>query len=110
MVRSARAPCAHDSGREKMLEVTSSSDIVVVDAGPFLARSSSRRAEAQAIRHACRDCGFFYVSGHGVSETLLARLEAQSHAFFALPLEQKLAIRMARGGRAWRGYSRSAAS
>jgi isopenicillin N synthase-like dioxygenase len=84
--------------------VTPSSDIVVVDAGPFLARSSSRRVEAQAIRHACRDCGFFYVSGHGVSETLLARLEAQSHAFFALPLEQKLAIRMARGGRAWRGY------
>jgi isopenicillin N synthase-like dioxygenase len=84
--------------------VTPSSDIVVVDASPFLARSSSRRVEAQAIRHACRDCGFFYVSGHGVSETLLGRLEAQSHAFFALPLEQKLAIRMSRGGRAWRGY------
>ena len=66
--------------------MTASSDIVVVDAAPFLARSSSRLAEAKAIRHACRDCGFFYVSGHGVSETLLARLEAQSHAFFALPL------------------------
>jgi isopenicillin N synthase-like dioxygenase len=84
--------------------VTHSSDIVVVDAEPFLARSSSRRAQAQAIRHACRACGFFYVSGHGVSETLLARLEAQSHAFFALPLEEKLTIRMAHGGRAWRGY------
>ncbi|HEY7502333.1 MAG TPA: 2-oxoglutarate and iron-dependent oxygenase domain-containing protein [Vicinamibacterales bacterium] len=84
--------------------MTPTSDIVVVDAGPFLARSSSRRAEAQAIRRACRDCGFFYVRGHGVSEELLARLDAQSRAFFALPLEQKLAIRMARGGRAWRGY------
>ena len=84
--------------------MTRSSDIVVVDAGPFLARSSSRRAEALAIRHACRDCGFFYISGHGVPDTLLARLEHQSQAFFALPLEQKLAIRMARGGRAWRGY------
>ena len=84
--------------------MTRTSDIVVVDARPFLARSSSRRAEAQVIRRACRDCGFFYISGHGVSETLLARLEQQSQAFFALPLEQKLAIRMARGGRAWRGY------
>jgi isopenicillin N synthase-like dioxygenase len=84
--------------------MTRSSEIVVVDAGPFLARSSSRRAEAASIRRACRDCGFFYVTGHGVSATLLARLEEQSRAFFALPLEQKLAIRMARGGRAWRGY------
>jgi isopenicillin N synthase-like dioxygenase len=84
--------------------VTRSSNLIVVDAGPFLARSSGRRAEAQAIRRACRDCGFFYISGHGVPATLLDRLERQSQAFFALSLEQKLAIRMARGGRAWRGY------
>ena len=84
--------------------MTRPADLVVVDAGPFLARSSSRVAEARAIRRACRDCGFFYISGHGVPDTLLDRLDRQSRAFFALPLEQKLAIRMARGGRAWRGY------
>ena len=87
-----------------MVTVSRSSDIVVVDAGPFLGRTAGRRAEARAIRHACRDCGFFYISGHGVSDTLLSRLDEQSRAFFALPLEQKLSIRMARGGRAWRGY------
>jgi isopenicillin N synthase-like dioxygenase len=84
--------------------MTASRNIIVVDAAPFLARSSGRRAEAEAIRRACRDSGFFYISGHGVPDTLIARLEEQSQAFFALPPEEKLAIRMARGGRAWRGY------
>ena len=35
---------------------------------------------------------------------LLARLDAASRTFFALPEPEKLEIRMARGGRAWRGY------
>jgi isopenicillin N synthase-like dioxygenase len=70
----------------------------------FGADGVRRRKTAQAIGKACRDTGFFYASGHGVDQMLLARLELASRAFFALPDPDKLAIAMHRGGRAWRGY------
>ncbi|MGV8996567.1 MAG: isopenicillin N synthase family dioxygenase [Parvibaculaceae bacterium] len=59
---------------------------------------------AREIDAACRDNGFFYVSGHGVDPQILARLEAASRRFFALPEDVKLAIAMEKGGRAWRGF------
>ncbi|MFY0576553.1 2-oxoglutarate and iron-dependent oxygenase domain-containing protein [Cystobacter fuscus] len=40
----------------------------------------------------------FYVVGHGVDEVLQTHLEALSRRFFALPVEEKMAIRMALGG------------
>ncbi len=58
----------------------------------------------EAIREACQDSGFFYVSGHGVDEALLTRLEELSREFFAKESSEKLALRMELGGRAWRGY------
>jgi isopenicillin N synthase-like dioxygenase len=59
---------------------------------------------ASQIQAACRERGFFYVTGHDVPAGLLRRLEAASAEFFALPLEDKLEIAMERGGRAWRGF------
>ncbi len=59
---------------------------------------------AAQIGEACREHGFFYIVGHGVDEALEAQLEELSRRFFAQDLETKLAISMARGGRAWRGY------
>ena len=59
---------------------------------------------AAKIGTACRDCGFFYVVGHGVDEDLQRRLEESSRWFFAQDPKTKLEIEMSRGGRAWRGY------
>jgi len=59
---------------------------------------------AGPIARACRDTGFFYVTGHGVPPDLPAELDAASRRFFSLPERDKQAIEMARGGRAWRGY------
>lgn len=59
---------------------------------------------ARAIEVACRDSGFFYVTGHGVPAELLGRLDAASRAFFRLPEADKRDIAMDHGGRAWRGY------
>jgi isopenicillin N synthase-like dioxygenase len=59
---------------------------------------------ADQIGAACQSYGFFYVSGHGVPDGLLARLDAASRAFFAFPEVEKLQIAMDRGGRAWRGF------
>lgn len=66
--------------------------------------SEDRRSVAEQIKRACCDCGFFYITGHGVDENLQERLEQTSRVFFAQPLDAKLQIRMALGGRAWRGY------
>src|SRR5919199_824368 len=71
---------------------------------PGRGRAAERKTVARAIEVACRDSGFFYVTGHGVAGETLRRLQQASRRFFALPHEAKMAIAMARGGRAWRGY------
>jgi isopenicillin N synthase-like dioxygenase len=78
----------------------------VIDVGPLLAsgQAAATAAVAGEIQAACRDRGFFYVTGHGVPAGLLAELADASAEFFALPLADKLEIAMEHGGRAWRGY------
>ena len=78
----------------------------VIDVGPLVGRASitARADVAGQIQAACRERGFFYVTGHGVSAGLLDQLADASAEFFALPLADKLEIAMERGGRAWRGY------
>jgi isopenicillin N synthase-like dioxygenase len=56
------------------------------------------------IESACRESGFFYVSGHGVSRSLRSSLDTAAREFFALPVTEKREIEMSRGGRAWRGW------
>ena len=58
----------------------------------------------EALDRACGEFGFFYVTGHNVSPALSARIMTLAREFFASPLEQKMTIAMAHGGRAWRGY------
>lgn len=77
----------------------------IIDVSPlFGVDTAARKAVAGQIGAACRLLGFFYVTGHGVSDEVLAELDAQSRAFFALPEADKAAIAMSRGGRAWRGW------
>jgi isopenicillin N synthase-like dioxygenase len=63
-----------------------------------------RARVAAQIARACEAHGFFYLVGHGIGLDVLQALETESRRFFALPLEAKMAISMAQGGRAWRGY------
>src|SRR5580658_8212373 len=78
----------------------------VIDVGPLVSAAPSAAIEAVAaqIQAACRERGFFYVTGHGMPGELLDQLADASAAFFALPLGQKLEIDMEHGGRAWRGF------
>src|SRR5256886_11870034 len=78
--------------------------IPVIDVNPLVLGTAARHDVAIRIGEACRECGFFYVVGHGVSEYLQRRLEELSRDFFAQDLSAKLQISMSRGGRAWRGY------
>ncbi len=50
-------------------------------------------AIAARIDAACRDVGFFCVSGHGVPEDLIARTREAARAFFALTVEEKLKVK-----------------
>ena len=81
-------------------------ELPVIDIAPLRSRADAqaRQAVAERIGDACREHGFFYISGHGIDDTLVEAMRVASHGFFSQPLEQKLRIRMALGGRAWRGY------
>ncbi len=76
----------------------------VIDIAPlFGTDAAARAAVADEIGAACRRDGFFYVSGHG-GEGLFPALKAESERFFALPIGDRMAISMANGGPAWRGF------
>jgi isopenicillin N synthase-like dioxygenase len=78
--------------------------VPIIDVSPLLDGALGRSGVAESIGQACRELGFFYVVGHGVSEDLSARLERLSRTFFAQDEAAKMGIRMELGGRAWRGY------
>jgi isopenicillin N synthase-like dioxygenase len=82
------------------------SNVPIVDVSELVAGRPGQSAVAERLGQACRESGFFYVVGHGVDEGLQARLRALSREFFAQDVDAKLRIRMALGGRAWRGYFR----
>jgi isopenicillin N synthase-like dioxygenase len=67
-------------------------------------RTGDPTAVVRAIGEACREHGFFSIVGHGIPAALSDDLLRSARTFFALPEERKLAIAMARGGRAWRGF------
>jgi isopenicillin N synthase-like dioxygenase len=89
-----------------MARASDFSQIPIIDVSELVEGGPSQRAVAQRLGEACRESGFFYVVGHGVDEALQLGLREMSREFFAKDLETKLRIRMALGGRAWRGYFR----
>lgn len=78
--------------------------VPVIDIAPLVSGQGDRLAVARHLHAACREFGFFYIRGHGVNEDLQSRLHQLSEQFFALPVAEKMKIRMALGGRAWRGF------
>lgn len=75
-----------------------------MDRLPLIDLRAPNHEVAREVGRACRAHGFFYVTGHGVEESLALRLESLSRRFFALPEVVKARYAMAHGGRAWRGW------
>src|SRR5437762_1545978 len=71
---------------------------------PLQGSDADRDAVAAAIDVACRETGFFYVVGHDVPADLVEHVDGLAREFFARPDDEKSAIAMPRGGRAWRGW------
>jgi isopenicillin N synthase-like dioxygenase len=71
----------------------------IIDVSPLVAGGSpSERANvAAAIRRACIDIGFFYITGHGMPEAELDEALEQGRRFFAAPTGDKMRWRAESG-------------
>ncbi|MGE1173412.1 isopenicillin N synthase family dioxygenase [Pseudomonas sp. BW7P1] len=66
-----------------------------------------RQAFLDDLRHAARDVGFFYLTGHGIDASLLKQVQDYARQFFALPDSEKTAVGMINSPH-FRGYNRAA--
>lgn len=78
--------------------------IPLIDISPLSSPdAAARSAVAAQIGAACRDVGFFAIVGHGVAPSLVDTAFAQSARLFALPVEAKREMAIAKLG-SNRGY------
>jgi isopenicillin N synthase-like dioxygenase len=65
--------------------------IPVIDFQPFLGQESeaAQRAVSRGIFCACHEIGFFYLTNHGVPQSLIDQLFDQSKWLFSQPFEEK---------------------
>lgn len=69
--------------------------IPVIDLGGVIAGKPGAVARAaDEVRTACEDAAFFFVRNHGVAQTLIDGILAESARFHALPLEEKLKVKV----------------
>jgi isopenicillin N synthase-like dioxygenase len=59
---------------------------------PVVDLSVGESKAAATMGKACREFGFFYLTGHNVPDALVADLFAAQRRFFGLPLDQKMSI------------------
>lgn len=79
-------------------------EIPVIDFAPFLTGTPQDRAAVAAeIDRACRTIGFFYLTNHGVPETLRQSVLAEARDFFARSFDEKMACAPILDGQ-WCGY------
>lgn len=69
--------------------------IPLIDLAASFADPEARRAVAWEIHKACRETGFFYVSGHGVPQALMDGQIAAARRVFDLPEAAKQALAVA---------------
>jgi polar amino acid transport system ATP-binding protein len=83
---------------------SSNESLPIVDVASLSGSAADVARIGASLDRACCEFGFFYVTGHRIDPALSAQMISLAREFFVLPLEQKLTIAMAHGGRAWRGY------
>jgi isopenicillin N synthase-like dioxygenase len=69
--------------------------IPVIDFGPYFAGDPDALGVlGRQVAEACQNVGFFYLQGHGVDASLITRAFAASRRFYALPLAEKLKLKV----------------
>ncbi len=77
-------------------------DLSLLDGTP-----AQRQGFLDDLRHAARDVGFFYLTGHGIDSRLLKQVQDCARQFFSLPDSEKAAVGMINSPH-FRGYNRAA--
>lgn len=88
------------------MRMAQAASLPIIDLSPLQNGPNARAQLAAQLDAACSEFGFFYLVGHGISRQHIDSLMSSARQFFAGPMEDKLAIHMSKGGRAWRGYFR----
>lgn len=78
-----------------------------LDLSLFEGTAQQRYEFLENLRHAARDVGFFYLTGHGIDSALLKQVQDHARQFFALPDSEKTAVGMINSPH-FRGYNRAA--
>ena len=66
------------------------SSIPVIDLSDALGGGAAAKQQAaREIDRACREIGFFTITGHGVPADVIKGLNGKAHEFFALPMAEK---------------------
>lgn len=91
------------------MTTAANTDIPVIDIAALgrAPAGAGLEAIAEEVRAACLGTGFFYLTGHGVADDLTAGMFAANRAFHALPLDQKLAIKLNRWHRGYQPFATS---
>ena len=85
----------HDTSERRARCPAADEDIPILDLGPFLAgEDGAAEKTAAELRYALEQLGFFYILNHGVAENLRDHLLEQTAAFYRLPLERKLPLKI----------------
>ncbi|MBO0494131.1 isopenicillin N synthase family oxygenase [Pseudomonas sp. Marseille-Q1929] len=90
-----------------MSQLQSITTLPLLDLSQLDGSSEQRGQFLDELRSAARHIGFFYLTGHGIDPALLAQVQQQARAFFALPDADKLAVGMIHSPH-FRGYNRAA--
>nr|BFE59292.1 2-oxoglutarate and iron-dependent oxygenase domain-containing protein [Dactylosporangium thailandense] len=80
--------------------------VPVIDLATAQGPSPRRLAAARTLGRVCATSGFFAVVNHGIPAATTAALQQATRAFFALPAEQKEALRVDPTDPLMRGYGR----
>ena len=73
-------------------EPKSTDDVPIIDLSGTFEEGPARQAAATAIRNACENTGFFYVSHHGIDQSVIDAAFAESKRFFEQPEDWKASL------------------
>ena len=76
--------------------------VPVIDIKQLGSRAPRHNETIRAIGAACREYGFFHITGHGIPSDLIEHVWCETKRFFALPLDAKQAVsRSNENARGW---------
>nr|XP_036584562.1 2og-fe oxygenase [Colletotrichum truncatum]KAF6794080.1 2og-fe oxygenase [Colletotrichum truncatum] len=80
--------------------------VPVIDMAPYLSDPDAKNSKTvvREIYEAASTWGFFLLTGTSLSNDQQLALMRSTKSFFDLPLKDKMALDVAQGGVAWRGY------